>query len=112
MDSSFTIEGGDTKGKGYIEDLVRQIEKNNIFKSIIEEAIILFKEKPEKAFDYLVSKNCLEPGNLEQRVEFLLCTPGLSKEKVGLFLGKNTEETEKILKIFCMKIDFRKMRMD
>ncbi len=112
MDSSFTIEAGDTKGIGYLEDLVKQIEKNNHFKQIIEEAIILFKEKPAKAFQYLSDHDCLELGNHEQMVEFLLCTPGLSKEKVGIFLGKNNEETEKLLKIFCRKIDFRNLRMD
>ena len=52
-------------------------------------------------------KTNLIERNPEEIAEFLLTTPGLAKESIGIYLGKNDPCSKKVLKAFCEKLDFR-----
>lgn len=44
--------------------------------------------------------------------EFILTTPGLSKEAKGVYLGKNDPLVKKVLTAYCNRLDFRNMSID
>ena len=66
-----------------LERMLRRIELNNQLKNRIEEAIIEFNAVPKLK----TIRGLLNTESQHIVAEFLLTTPGLSKEKIGVFLG-------------------------
>lgn len=87
------------------------MEFNYQVRSVVEKAIILFNENPKRGIDLLLKKQTIE-ADPELIAEFMLTTPGLSKEAKGVYLGKNDPFVKKVLAAYCNKLDFRQMSID
>jgi brefeldin A-inhibited guanine nucleotide-exchange protein len=44
--------------------------------------------------------------------EFLLSTPGISKDTLGMFLGKKEKYNQEVFEAFCRKLDFTDTDID
>ncbi|XP_078342090.1 uncharacterized protein LOC144627938 isoform X2 [Oculina patagonica] len=71
-----------------------------------------FNRKPEKGINYLVVHQVLE-DNPEVVAKFLLTEPGISKQKLGEYLGNlQNEFNMEVLKYFVKSLDFTGMEVD
>ena len=87
--------------------MLRQIELNHQIKNKIEETIIEFNAVPKlKSI-----RGLLNTESQHEVAEFLLTTPGISKEKVGVFLGHPDQKDNGVLLAFAQTIDFSGLDM-
>ncbi|XP_027056164.1 IQ motif and SEC7 domain-containing protein 1-like isoform X2 [Pocillopora damicornis] len=71
-----------------------------------------FNRKPEKGINYLVAHQVLEDSP-EVVAKFLLSEPGISKQKLGEYLGNlQNEFNMEVLKYFVQSMDFTGMEVD
>ena len=94
-----------------VDSLLMRVQLNNRARKALERAIILFNQKAMKGLEYLWKSQMMgkEP---ETVAEFLLTTPGLSKEEVGQFFGKPNEFNMQVLTAFSNKVDFEGLPTD
>ena len=64
-----------------------------------ERATELFNEKPRSGIQYLTDNGCLRPSphNVEDIIDFLMKSQGMSKAHIGQFLGTRGELNEAVL---------------
>lgn len=72
----------------------------------------LFNKKPERGIRYLIDKNFLE-GTPEAVAKFLMTRKGLSKNKIGEYLGdRQNPFAAQVLECFVREMDLSGMQVD
>ena len=76
-------------------------------KRTLQKGALIFNQSAKEGLKYLQETKLLPtPASPADIASFLRFTPDLNKERIGEFLGKNTEETKKILTEYIHTFDF------
>lgn len=80
----------------------------------LERAIELFNEKPKRGLQYLTDNGFIRPApnNLEDIVNFLMSSKGMSKAQIGQYLGTRGDLPEAVLTHFVFSLDFVNKKFD
>ena len=109
--SSISGGGGGSKSRAALlefKELMREVEKKRHFRV----GLNLFNSKPELGVEYLVQKDFLElsPSAV---AKFLKDNSGLSRDKVGEYLGDlQSPFSMRVLSCFMQEFNFKGLRID
>ncbi|CBZ54059.1 Sec7 domain containing protein, related [Neospora caninum Liverpool] len=90
-----------------LDQVVRQRERKNQ----IRRGVALFNRSPEKGLAHLVSLKYLE-AQPKSVANFFLAQEGLSKTRIGEFLGEDAPFNKKVLHALVDSLDFRGKEID
>lgn len=97
----------DIYGADASSSYAREVERSRNRNLKLETAIKRFNYRPEKAIDYIMENHIL-PGQNQARsvAKWLYEAKGLSKKRIGEFLGKGTDFAVEVLSEFTNLMDF------
>jgi Sec7-like guanine-nucleotide exchange factor len=73
---------------------------------------LAFNKKPVNAIDDYITKGIIPDEEPKSIAEYLLSIEGLDKTVLGEYFGKNNESALKILREYCILLNFKDMEFD